>query len=203
MPFIRSNVDQLIIIYVVNIPLAINSWGLNIKQEIIMNIKSLLLGSAAAMVAVSGAQAADAVVVEAEPVDYVRVCDAYGSGFFFIPGTETCIRFSGYVRTQFTKLNVDNDTQPTLNEYENTRWTTRTRFDIDTRNETDWGTLRSLIRLQSNNAADDGAGSNNPARIPLTQVVDQTSRLTKPLLQSLAYVLVSVVHYSMPTSQPA
>ena len=121
-----------------------------------MNIKSLLLGSAAAMVAVSGAQAADAVVVEAEPVEYVRVCDAYGSGFFFIPGTETCIRFSGYVRTQFTKLNVDNDTQPTLNEYENTRWTTRTRFDIDTRNETDWGTLRSLIRLQSNNAVDDG-----------------------------------------------
>ena len=78
-----------------------------------MNIKSLLLGSAAAMVAVSGAQAADAVVVEAEPVEYVRVCDAYGSGFFFIPGTETCIRFSGYVRTQYTKLNVDNETTGT------------------------------------------------------------------------------------------
>ena len=119
-----------------------------------MNIKSLLLGSAAAMVAVSGAQAADAVVVEAEPVEYVRVCDAYGSGFFFIPGTETCIRFSGYVRTQYTKLNVDNETTNT--DFERTQWTTRTRFDIDTRNETDWGTLRSLIRIQSNNATDDG-----------------------------------------------
>jgi len=30
--------------------------------------------------------------VMAEPVDYVRVCDAYGSGFFYIPGTETCLR---------------------------------------------------------------------------------------------------------------
>lgn len=27
----------------------------------------------------------------AAPVEYVRVCDAYGTGFFYIPGTETCI----------------------------------------------------------------------------------------------------------------
>ena len=47
-----------------------------------MNIKSLLLGSAAALVAVTGARAADAVVVaEPEPVEYVKVCDAYGAGF--------------------------------------------------------------------------------------------------------------------------
>ena len=72
-----------------------------------MNIKSLLLGSAAAMVAVSGAQAADAIVVEPEPVEYVRVCDAYGSGFFYIPGTETCIRFSGFIRSSYEKTTVD------------------------------------------------------------------------------------------------
>ncbi|WP_201026394.1 porin, partial [Paramesorhizobium deserti] len=64
-----------------------------------MNIKSLLLGSAAALVAVSGARAADAVVIaEPEPVEYVRVCDAYGAGYFYIPGTETCLRISGYLR---------------------------------------------------------------------------------------------------------
>ena len=52
-----------------------------------MNIKSLLLGSAAALVAVSGARAADAVVVaEPEPVEYVRVCDVYGTSFYYIPG---------------------------------------------------------------------------------------------------------------------
>jgi Porin subfamily len=55
-----------------------------------MNVKSLLLGSAAAIVAVSGARAADAVVVaEPEPMEYVRVCDVYGSGFYYMPGTET------------------------------------------------------------------------------------------------------------------
>ena len=64
-----------------------------------MNIKGLLFGSAAALVAVSGARAADAVVVaEPEPAEYVRICDVYGTGYFYIPGTETCLRIGGYVR---------------------------------------------------------------------------------------------------------
>jgi hypothetical protein len=64
-----------------------------------MNIKSLLIGSAAAIVAVSGARAADAVVIaEPEPFEYVRVCDTYGVGFYYIPGTETCLRISGLIR---------------------------------------------------------------------------------------------------------
>ncbi|MER2635304.1 MAG: porin [Rhizobiaceae bacterium] len=64
-----------------------------------MTIKSLLLGSAAALVAVTGVRAADAVVVaEPEPVEYVRVCDTYGAGFFYIPGTETCMRIGGLLR---------------------------------------------------------------------------------------------------------
>jgi hypothetical protein len=64
-----------------------------------MNIKSLLLGSAAALIAVSGARAADAVVVaEPEPAEYVKICDVYGAGYFYIPGTETCLRVGGYVR---------------------------------------------------------------------------------------------------------
>lgn len=112
-----------------------------------MNIKSLLLGSAAAMVAVSSAQAADAVVVEAEPVEYVRVCDAYGSGFFFIPGTETCIRFGGFVRSAYEKLTFDND-DAAIGEQSFTLWGQRARLNIDVRNETDWGTLRSVYRLE-------------------------------------------------------
>ena len=66
-----------------------------------MNIKSLLLGSAAALAAVSGAQAADAIVAaEPEPMEYVRVCDAFGTGYFYIPGTETCLQIGGWVRFQ-------------------------------------------------------------------------------------------------------
>ncbi|WP_037468458.1 porin [Sinorhizobium fredii] len=66
-----------------------------------MNIKSLLLGTTFALAAVSGAQAADAIVAaEPEPMEYVRVCDAFGTGYFYIPGTETCLKIGGFIRVQ-------------------------------------------------------------------------------------------------------
>jgi len=110
-----------------------------------MKLKSLLLGSAAAMMAVSGvtsANAADAVfAAEPEPMEYVKVCDTYGKGFFYIPGTETCLKFSGYVRSEF--IYTDNGAGT-----ETTDWRWRGRLNIDARNETDWGTLRSQLRIQ-------------------------------------------------------
>jgi hypothetical protein len=45
-------------------------------------LKSALLGSAAAFAAVGGAHAADLPVKKAVPIEYVRVCTAYGAGFF-------------------------------------------------------------------------------------------------------------------------
>ena len=61
-------------------------------------VKSLILGSAAGILAMSGAQAAD-LPVKAKAVEYVRICSLYGAGFYYIPGTDTCIKFSGYVRS--------------------------------------------------------------------------------------------------------
>ena len=63
-------------------------------------VKSLLLGSAAGMVAIAGAQAAD-LPVKAKPVQYVKICTLYGDGFYYIPGSDTCIRFSGYIRADY------------------------------------------------------------------------------------------------------
>jgi hypothetical protein len=111
-----------------------------------MKIKSLLLGSAAALVAVSGARAADAVVVaEPEPMEYVRVCDVYGSGFYYMPGTETCLKVSGYVRVDirggdlFAEVSNSGD-----DTYDN-----RARFQlrVDARSETELGTLRSYAAV--------------------------------------------------------
>ncbi|SFI98913.1 MULTISPECIES: porin [unclassified Phyllobacterium] len=121
-----------------------------------MRIKSFLLGSAAALVAVSGARAADAVVVaEPEPVEYVRVCDAYGTGFFYIPGTETCLKVSGYVRY---------DAQGGDDVYNGgplDTWAKHTRAEVrfDARSETELGTLRSYIqsRFDFTDGSDDGA----------------------------------------------
>ena len=64
-------------------------------------IKSLILGSAAGLVALSGAQAAD-LPVKAKAVEYVKICSLYGAGFFYIPGTDTCIKLGGYVRVDTT-----------------------------------------------------------------------------------------------------
>ncbi|MBA3448473.1 MAG: porin [Pseudaminobacter sp.] len=121
-----------------------------------MNIKSLLLGSAAALVAVTGARAADAVVIaEPEPMEYVRICDVYGTGFYYIPGTETCLRVGGYVRYDigFGDLTtygfgVDTDGDPDDGETYYKR--ARANVKLDARSETELGTLRGYINLNFN-----------------------------------------------------
>src|SRR5262249_50364674 len=62
-------------------------------------VKSLLLGTAAGLVSVVGAQAAD-MPVKAAPVQFVKICSLYGDGYYYIPGTDTCIKFGGFIRVQ-------------------------------------------------------------------------------------------------------
>ncbi|BBD36927.1 porin [Aminobacter sp. Y103A] len=107
-----------------------------------MNIKSLLLGSAAALLAVSGARAADAVVVaEPEPMEYVRICDVYGAGFYYIPGTETCLKIGGLVRYQIDFEEDDNGWKKTA----------LFRLKFDARSETEYGTFKRYIEFQGAN----------------------------------------------------
>ena len=63
--------------------------------------RKLILGSAASFLAMGGAQAAD-LPVKAKAVEYVRICSLYGAGFFYIPGTDTCIKLGGYLRADTT-----------------------------------------------------------------------------------------------------
>ena len=60
-----------------------------------------------APIAIIGASLATAVAsptLADVPVDYVKVCQAYGAGFFYIPGADTCIRIGGRVRTDFDAI---------------------------------------------------------------------------------------------------
>jgi hypothetical protein len=73
--------------------------------------RKMLLGTAAATIAVTGgvstgAQAADAAIKKAPPIQYVRICDRYGYGFFQIPGSSICLQLRG-------QLQSDNAYQPT------------------------------------------------------------------------------------------
>ena len=70
-------------------------------------VKTLLLGSAAGLMAVAGAQAAD-LPVKAKPVEYVKVCSLYGAGYYYIPGTDICMKVGGYVRYQANWANGGN-----------------------------------------------------------------------------------------------
>jgi hypothetical protein len=67
-------------------------------------VKGILLGSGAALLSVAAAQAADLPVRKAAPVEYVKICDAYGAGFFFIPGTDTCLKIGGRVRADYSMV---------------------------------------------------------------------------------------------------
>ncbi|WP_375642522.1 MULTISPECIES: porin [unclassified Bartonella] len=116
-----------------------------------MNIKSLFLSSTAAFLAISGAHAASTVIAEPEPVEYVRVCDAYGKGYFYIPGTETCMRLSGNVRTDFIGGdNIDATTETELRDKRKTYGAaSRLTLVFQAASETEMGTLRSYARIFS------------------------------------------------------
>jgi opacity protein-like surface antigen len=112
-----------------------------------MKLKSLLFGSAAVIAAGTGVQAADLPTVE--PVEYVRICDVFGTGFYYIPGTETCLKVGGYVRAESHYVSdpdyFDDDDDAYFNNY-----TTRARgqINLDARTQTDFGLVRAYIALE-------------------------------------------------------
>ena len=128
-------------------------------------VKSLLLGSAAGLVAVAGAQAAD-LPVKAKPVEYVKVCSLYGAGYYYIPGTDICMHLGGYVRQEWGYLYGENLTAGpwVSSSMQNTRingnrdlvWRTRAYITQETRQQTAYGTLRTYLNIgiNGNNSSD-------------------------------------------------
>jgi hypothetical protein len=116
-------------------------------------VKSLLLGSAAGLIAVGGAQAAD-LPVKAKAVEYVKICSLYGAGFYYMPGTDTCIKFGGYLRADAVLGGAgDYNFQQGANAGSNNRLTnyymSRARFDfnVDTRTATEYGVVRTYADM--------------------------------------------------------
>src|SRR5580700_7655498 len=130
-------------------------------------IKSILLGSAAGLVAVAGAQAADLPTRKAAPVEYVRICAAHGPGFFYIPGTDTCIRIGGRARFEYVNF------QTYARNADNSSFTASARISIDARTQTDWGLLRAFVRVtiarDSGGYFGSGSGTRAGTRITFQQ----------------------------------
>ncbi len=125
-------------------------------------VKTLLLGSAAGLVAVAGAQAAD-MPVKAAPVQYVKICSLYGDGFYYIPGTDTCLKMGGYVRVQ-AEYNMGSGGIPvgsgpqmagqgrfTRDLTNDVNYRVRGAISWDVRQQTEYGTLRTYIRFGAEN----------------------------------------------------
>jgi hypothetical protein len=127
-------------------------------------VKSLILGSAAALVAMSGAQAAD-LPVKAKAVEYVKICSLYGAGFYYIPGTDTCMKIGGYLRVDTTfnggpfdqpAWNGNLGQQNRLRDYYAAR--SRLALSVDTRTATQYGVVRTFGQANFSLTSSSGEG---------------------------------------------
>src|SRR3989442_773832 len=114
--------------------------------------RTLILSSAAGLMALSGAQAAD-LPVKAKAVEYVRICSLYGAGFFYIPGTDTCIKLGGYLRVDTTfngftyggpAWSGDLGQGNRYRDYFAAR--SRMALTVDTRTATEYGVVRTFAQ---------------------------------------------------------
>ena len=131
---------------------------LQTRKVLMTNSRHFWLG-AAALLATSGvgAQAADLPFRKAAPVEYVRVCDAFGQGFFYIPGSDTCLKIGGQLRGEETFRGKAPTNFPTASAYnlagqvykrDLTSFRVRAYLNLDARTQTAYGTLRSFISLR-------------------------------------------------------
>lgn len=147
--------------------------------------KHLLLGAAAFFVMIGGAQAAD-LPVKARPVEYVRICSLYGAGFFYIPGTDTCIKLGGYFRADVT-FNGSLHGQPAWNGdlgqrnryFDDFAARSRMALTIDTRTRTEYGDVRTFAQANFQFSTQ-GSNTVNPAVIGPGAVTPASSLFFNP-----------------------
>jgi hypothetical protein len=81
----------------------------------------------------------------------VKVCSLYGAGFYYIPGTDTCVKWGGYVRYEAYHNEATGAYPTTTNTGFFSRtanvWSQHARFRLtsDVRSQTEYGTLRSYF----------------------------------------------------------
>jgi hypothetical protein len=143
-------------------------------------MKGLLLGAAAGLATVASAQAAD-LPVKAAPVEYVRVCSLYGAGFFYIPGTDTCVKIGGYLRADHfyglanqsgfffgtaggnanfpLPLSPVQNNGDTRNSSSNYGFRARMNLTTDFRTQSDYGTIRAYAAIIAQEQTNDGSGT--------------------------------------------
>jgi hypothetical protein len=128
-------------------------------------MKTVFAAAAASASAVTAAQSAD-LPVKAKAVEYVRICSLYGAGYYYIPGSDTCIKIGGYVRYEAYHnapqgaYPVNNATSPFTRLASTFAMQSRFRLTTDVRTQTEYGTLRSYFNFGFN--VRNGINENTP-----------------------------------------
>ena len=91
-----------------------------------------------------------------QPIEYVKICSIYGAGFFYIPGTDTCIKIGGWVRAEYALGETGNSHAQFISggggrnnriDSTDTRFRARTVISLDVRTQTEYGTVRAYNRF--------------------------------------------------------
>jgi len=141
--------------------------------------------------AVAGAQAAD-LPVKAKPVEYVKICSLYGDGFYYIPGTDTCLRLAGNAQFELGHA-ANGDYDPIYNgtaalrtrDSPDIMWRARGELDADVRTQTAYGTLRAFTRFRTDQK-DAGNNADNTTGPGLPRAFVQWAGFTVGRVKSLA-----------------
>src|SRR5262249_40671946 len=134
-------------------------------------MKGLLLGASAGLLTVASAQAAD-LPIKAKPVEYVKVCSLYGAGFFYVPGTDTCLKIGGYLRSDhvygmanpggyYMSSPAGQETRTSGDMYS---YRARVNLTLDWRTQSDYGTIRAYAAIIAQQTMGDFAVANFTAQ---------------------------------------
>ncbi len=140
-------------------------------------VRTFLLTGGAVLINAAATHAAD-LPTKAKPVEYVKVCTIYGQGFYYVPGTDICLKLGGYLRAE-ADVNAGGTLTPAVgptqtnranvNNRESNSFVQRTRilWSLDARTQTEYGTLRSYSRtgIQWTTGDSVNVGSNASAYI--------------------------------------
>src|SRR5262245_50373574 len=158
-------------------------------------MKGLLLGATAGLLTVASAQAAD-LPIKAKPVEYVRVCSLYGAGFWYIPGTDTCLKIGGYLRSDhiYGMANAGgyylSSPSARLTRIDNDMYSFRARVNltVDWRTQSDYGTIRAYAAI----IAQQSQGDFGPTG---TAVATGSAGLLRAFIQFAGFTVGHAVSY--------
>ena len=111
-----------------------------------MKLSTVLLSSAAFLVA-GAAYAADLPAKKAAPAAAPTGCATFGAGYIAIPGGDTCLKISGYVRSNNNYMSGTNNVRPSNAAYS---MSGSYGLQFDAKQSSDMGTVGSTIFIEDN-----------------------------------------------------